>query len=68
MAIDDGSLEAVKLLVEHGADIHARTTDGLTALQYAKKWCTSRDPIIGYLIQREIQDATSAELSSWTIV
>ena len=67
-AIDDGSLEAVRVLVEYGADIHTEGVDGMTALQHAKKWCVSRDPIIGYLIQREIQEAASAELSSWTIV
>lgn len=68
VAIDDRSLEAVKILVEHGADIHARTTDGLTALQYAMKWCTRWDPIVGYLIERERQDAAPAGISPWTIV
>ncbi|GAB7334884.1 hypothetical protein MBLNU13_g06780t1 [Cladosporium sp. NU13] len=67
-AIDDGSLEAVRVLVEYGADIYAKGVDGMTALQHAMKWRIIRDPIIGYLIQREIQDAASAELSSWTIV
>lgn len=67
-AIDDGSLEAVKLLVEHDADISAKGEDDLTALEYAREWCVSRDPVIGYLVEREIQEAASAEFSSWTIV
>ena len=67
-AIDHGSLEVVKLLVEHDADIFARGEDDLTALEYAREWCVSRDPVIGYLVEREIQEAASAEFSSWTIV
>ena len=68
MTIDEESVEAVRVLVEHGADIHAKTTNDMTAMQYAMKWCTSRDSIVGYLIGQDAQDAASAELSSWTIV
>ena len=60
IAIDIGSFEAVRVLVEHGADIDAKTTGGTTALQFATKWCSSQGPIVRYLRWRESQDAANA--------
>jgi hypothetical protein len=59
VAIYKGPVEAVRILVEHGADIHAKTKDGLTALQYAMKRYTSQNPIVGYLMEQERLDAAA---------
>jgi hypothetical protein len=59
VAIDVESVKAARVLVEHGADIHARTADGLTALQYARKGRIGRNLIVEYLIEQERLDAAS---------
>ena len=67
-AIDDGKVEAVRVLVEYGADIHVKRADGLTALQHAMEGCPNRQPMVAYLFERELQDADSAASSPWYIV
>jgi len=68
VAIDNESVEVVRVLVEHSADIHAKGVDNLAALQYAMKWCVSRDPTVGCCIKQENHDAGSKVSSPWSFV
>ena len=70
LAMNDGSVEVVRLLVEHGkhrADIYAKDADNMTALEYAmdRYTITNRDPIVCYLVEKGMQDAASGE---WVMV
>lgn len=62
-AIRAGRLEAIKFMVDHGADIvHYRTNEGTgySAIELAKEFLLPEDPIILYL-QGLLSDADSKE-------
>ncbi|HOE38549.1 MAG TPA: ankyrin repeat domain-containing protein [Bacteroidales bacterium] len=51
-AITDSNLEMVKLLVEHGANVNCKNSEGQTPLQMAKEYYGYKTEIIEFLIEK----------------
>lgn len=45
------SIETVKLLVKHGADVNIQNDEGFTALMFAACWCTDSTDVIDFLLK-----------------
>ena len=49
VAAGAGQLDAVKLLVENGADVHAKTDKGISVLDMAKRYGMRGQEVVAFL-------------------